>query len=140
MVTRGGEPAQITIEQRVEWHDTDASGHHHHTSILRMAEVAEAELLERLGLWEELYGSFPRVHVSANFQEPLHFRARVDVRMQVAELRRTSIAFAFVVRLDGRQVADGRVVAVRLESDGRPGPWTERQRELLLESGDLTAR
>lgn len=105
-----------------------------------MAEVAEAELLERLGLWEELYGSFPRVHVSANFQEPLHFRARVDVRMQVAELRRTSIAFAFVVRLDGRQVADGRVVAVRLESDGRPGPWTERQRELLLESGDLTAR
>jgi YbgC/YbaW family acyl-CoA thioester hydrolase len=140
MATRDGEPAEITIEQRIEWHDTDASGHHHHASILRMAEAAEAELLERLGLAEELYGSFPRVHVSADFQEPLHFRARVDVHIKVAELRRTSIAFAFVVKLEGRQVADGRVVAVRLESDGRPAPWTERQRELLLESGDLTAR
>lgn len=140
MAGRGGGPAQITVEQRIEWHDTDASGHHHHASILRMAEVAEAELLERLGLWEELYGSFPRVHVSADFAEPLHFRARLDVRIEVAEVRRTSITFAFAVRRDGRQVADGRVVAVRLGSGGEPEPWTDRQRELLLESGDLTGR
>jgi len=140
MAGRGGGPAQITVEQRIEWHDTDASGHHHHGAILRMAEAAEAELMEQLGLSDELYGSFPRVHVSVDFVEPLHFRARVEVQIEVAEVGRTSATFAFVVRLEGRKAADGRVAAVRLGGEGRPEPWTDRQRELLLESGDLTAR
>jgi acyl-CoA thioesterase FadM len=96
MATSGSAgPALITIQQRVEWQDTDASGHHHHGAILRMAEVAEAELLERLGLADELYGSFPRVHVSANFAESLRFRARVDVEIAVAELGSTSATFEF---------------------------------------------
>jgi acyl-CoA thioesterase FadM len=140
MATSGSAgPALITIQQRVEWQDTDASGHHHHGAILRMAEVAEAELLERLGLADELYGSFPRVHVSANFAESLRFRARVDVEIAVAELGSTSATFEFHVRIAGRTAADGRVVAVRLGPAGRPLAWTDRQRKLLLESGEVAA-
>ena len=67
-----------------------------------MAEVAEAELMERLGLTAELYGSFPRVHLSVDFVESLYFRARVDVQIEVAEVGRTSATFAFVVTLEGR--------------------------------------
>ncbi|HET8673447.1 MAG TPA: hypothetical protein VFL87_07420 [Thermoleophilaceae bacterium] len=135
-----GGPAQITIEQRVEWRDTDASGHHHQVAVLLMAEVAEAELLERLGLADELYGSFPRVHVSADFSEQLRFRARVGVQIAVAALGRTSATLEFIVRVGELTAAEGKMVAVRLGRGGRPAPWTARQRKLLLESGDVSRR
>jgi acyl-CoA thioesterase FadM len=133
-------PARITVHQRLEWADTDASGHHHHGAILRMAAVAEAELLERLELADELNGRFPRVHVSANMKAPLHFRARVEVELGVADVGRTSLTFELCVRTDAGAAADGRVVGVRLGRGGRPAAWTARQRRLFLESGDVTAR
>ena len=134
-----GEPARITIEQRLEWSDTDASGHHHHSAMFRMAAVAEAELFERLGLGEELYGGLPRVHVSLNLRSPVRFRARLEVELTVTEVGRTSIEFGFTVSTEGAIAADGRVVAVRVGNDRRPIPWTEGQRALLLEGGDVTA-
>lgn len=133
------EPARISIEQRLEWSDTDASGHHHHSAILRMAAVAEAELLESLGLLGALHGSLPRVHLTVDLRAPVRFRARLDVDLAVAEVGRTSIAFSFKVTADGATVADGRVVAVRVGRGGHPAPWTPRERRLLLESGDVSA-
>lgn len=132
-------PARIRTEQRLEWADTDASGHHHHGAMLRMAAVAEAELLETLGLADQVYGRLPRVQVSLNLRRPVRFRARVDVELSVADMGRTSIAFDFTISTDAGAVADGRVVAVRVAADGRPVRWTERQRRLLTASGDVTA-
>lgn len=133
------EPARISTEQRLEWSDTDASGHHHHSAMLRMAAVAEAELLERLGLLEALHGSLPRVQVTLDLRAPVRFRARLSVDLAVAQVGRTSIAFSFTIASDGATAADGRVVAVRVGRGGRPVRWTPRQRMLLLESGDVTA-
>jgi acyl-CoA thioesterase FadM len=133
------EPARISTEQRLEWSDTDASGHHHHSAMLRMAAVAEAELLERLGLLEALHGSLPRVHLTLDLCAPVRFRARLGVDLAVAQVGRTSIAFSFTITSNGATAADGRVVAVRVGRGGRPAPWTPRQRMLLLESGDVTA-
>lgn len=123
---------RVEIERRIEWSDTDASGHHHHAAILRMAEEAEAELMERLGL-AGLYGRLPRVHVEADFRRPLAFRDRVRVRLAVGELGRTSVTWEFEVRHGRRVAATGRVVAVKLAAGGRgPAPWTARERALLL--------
>lgn len=133
------EPARISTEQRLEWSDTDASGHHHHSAMLRMAAVAEAELLEQLGLLEALHGSLPRVRVTLDLRAPVRFRARLSVDLAVAQVGRTSIAFSFTITsADGANAADGRVVAVRVGRGGRPVRWTPRQRMLLLESGDVT--
>jgi acyl-CoA thioesterase FadM len=131
--------ASITIEQRLEWVDTDASGHHHFNAMFRMAAVAEAELLERLGMLDDLR-SLVRVHLSLNLRAPITFRERVDVELKVAEVGRTSVAFCFTITSQGATAADGRVVAVRMGHDGRPAPWPDDKRAMLLESGDITAR
>jgi len=50
----GGLPS-VVVHRRVEWHDTDAAGHHHHGAVLRWVESAETVLLERRSA-TELYG------------------------------------------------------------------------------------
>ena len=44
------QPSAATITRRVEWSDTDPSGHHHNTLIIRLAEAAERELMDAAGL------------------------------------------------------------------------------------------
>jgi hypothetical protein len=52
------EPASITIQRRIEWSDTDASGHWHNVAAFRMLEWAETALLDRLGLVDNVYAGF----------------------------------------------------------------------------------
>lgn len=50
--------AKVTIERTVEWYDTDAAGHQHHSCIVRFVEAAEAALLREHDLaW--LFGETP---------------------------------------------------------------------------------
>lgn len=133
------EPARIITAQRLEWSDTDASGHHHYGAMFRMAAVAESELLESLGLLDELSGGLPRVHMTLDLHAPVTFRARVNVELGVSELGTTSIAFEFTITADAGIVAEGRVVAVRVGDDGRPLAWTPLQRRILTESGTVPA-
>jgi acyl-CoA thioesterase FadM len=134
-MTAGG-PAAITVERRVEWSDTDAAGHHHFTSILRWAEQAEFVLQERLGIADLVAGHCPRVHLSVDFKRPAYAREVLAVDLAVAEVGRTSVRYAFVVRGHGETVAEGVVAAVFMR-DGRPMRWPEEVRRLLLESGRL---
>ena len=48
------------IRTRVAWVDTDAGGRIHFTSAFRWAEEAETELMRRVGVLGEQWGSFPR--------------------------------------------------------------------------------
>ncbi len=50
MTVELADPASVVIERRVEWPDTDAAGHQHHSVVMRWVEEAEAALLEPLGL------------------------------------------------------------------------------------------
>lgn len=133
MTARQG-PAAITVQRKVEWSDTDAAGHHHFTSVLRWAEQAEFVLQERLGIADVVSGHCPRVHVSVDFRRPAYARQILEIDFSVAELGRTSVRYAFVVRGDGETVAEGVVSAVFMR-DGRPTRWPEDVRRLLLESG-----
>src|SRR5690606_35087854 len=47
-----GAGAGVTIGRTVEWQDTDAAGHYHHSAVIRWVEAAETALHERLGLTE----------------------------------------------------------------------------------------
>lgn len=129
------EPASIVVTRRIEWADTDASGVYHNTVPLRLAEQAETRLLDRLGLLRDVYGRLPRVHMSVDLTEPLRFNDEVAVHLAVAEVGRTSVAYAFEIVKGDRSCARGRLVAVLLEGDRRPGRWTEEQRRLLLSAG-----
>jgi 2-aminobenzoate-CoA ligase len=130
-----GSPASITIQRRIEWSDTDASGHYHNTAAFRMIEWAETALFERLGLLEEIYGTLPRVHISIDFKRLLYFRQIVDISLAIAEVGASSLTYDFKIERDGELCVRAEVVTVLLNADGSKRQWSDDHRKLLLESG-----
>lgn len=129
-------PSSITVQRRIEWSDTDASGYWHNTAAFRWIEVAETTLLQRLGLLEEIYGRMPRVRISAEFRKGLRHKDLVDIELSIAEVGRSSVTYSFRMTSGGTVVAEGTAVAVLLDrAGGRPVPWPDEYRKLLLESG-----
>lgn len=129
--------AAVLVQRRVEWPDTDAAGHYHHSTVVRWVEAAEAVLYERLGL-SGLFGRIPRVRYEVEYAARLWFGDVVDIVLGVAELGRTSITYAFEVRRDDQVVASGRMVAVSSDpADGGTEPWTDEVRKAFTTSGIL---
>lgn len=129
--------AAVLVQRRVEWPDTDAAGHYHHSTVVRWVEAAEAVLYERLGL-SELFGRIPRVRYEVEYAARLWFGDIVDIVLGVAELGRTSITYAFEVRRDDQVVAAGRMVAVSSDpANGGTEPWTDQVRKAFTTSGGL---
>lgn len=127
--------AAVLVQRRVEWPDTDAAGHYHHSTVVRWVEAAEAVLYERLGL-SELFGRIPRVRYEVEYAARLWFGDVVDIVLGVGELGRTSITYAFEVRRDDQVVASGRMVAVSSDpADGGTEPWTDEVRKAFTTSG-----
>lgn len=122
---------QATITRRIHWFDTDSSTKYHNTAPLRLMEEAEAALLDQLGIVTEVYGHLPRRHVTIEYYKPLRFWDEVQVTVEIAEVGTTSITYAFEIAKDGERHADGRVVAVHIDGEGRPEPWSDRHARLL---------
>ncbi|MCI9886892.1 acyl-CoA thioesterase [Micrococcales bacterium 31B] len=104
------------ISRRVEWVDTDASGHHHNSLILRWAEAAESELFLGLGL-RHYFPAAPRVRQEVNYRAPIHFGDEVETVLWVEHLRGRSLTLRFETRLaaaPGTRVADGAIVTVHV--------------------------
>ena len=131
-------PASITIQRRIEWSDTDASGHWHNVAVFRMLEWAETALLDRLGVVEQVYGRLPRVHVSADFKGRLSHRDLVDITLRVEEVGRSSITYGATVTHQGEPVAEARFVVVLVDDEGTPRAWDDEHRRLLLTAGAQT--
>lgn len=129
--------AAVLVQRRVEWPDTDAAGHYHHSTVVRWVEAAEAVLYQRLGL-SGLFGRIPRVRYEVEYAARLWFGDVVDIVLGVGELGRTSITYAFEVRRDDQVVASGRMVAVSSDpADGGTEPWTDQARKAFTTSGVL---
>jgi acyl-CoA thioester hydrolase len=115
--------AEVTIERRVEWPDTDAAGHQHHSVVLRWVEAAEAELLRARGL-SHLFGRTPRVRYAVDYSTRLWFDEPVTIRLAVETIGRTSLEYAFQVHGPHGLAAAGTMVVVHAEPTA-PGstPW-----------------
>jgi acyl-CoA thioester hydrolase len=134
----GKGPASVAISRRIQWFDTDASTKYHNTAPLRLMEEAEVVLLDRLGILREVYGRLPRAHASIDYRTPLRFWDECEVRVEVSEVGRSSITYAFsITGPEGRVASEGTVVAVLVDDQVRSRPWPEGHRRLLLESGPL---
>ncbi|MEU6734627.1 thioesterase family protein [Streptomyces physcomitrii] len=119
----GPAPLAVTLKRRVEWVDTDAAGHQHHSAILRWVEAAEAQLLRAHGL-EWLFGRAPRVRHEVDYRARLWFGEEVTTHLRVERLGRTSLAYAFEVHGREGLAAEGRLVVVHAEPDAPAAtPW-----------------
>ncbi len=127
--------ASVVVERRVEWSDTDASGHHHNTFIARLLEAAEAVLLRRLGL-EHLTIATPRVRYEVDFRSRLFFGDAVEAHIRVEAVGRTSLTYRLVVRRAAAVVAEARCVVAHARPDQeRAEPWPDDVRALLVGAG-----
>lgn len=86
----------IVIERAVDWQDTDAAGHYHHSTVVRWVEAAEAALLDRIGLcW--LFGRIPRVRYEVDYRERLWFGDTASIDLSVGNVGRSSLRYDFVI-------------------------------------------
>jgi acyl-CoA thioester hydrolase len=120
-VSRG---AAISIRRRVEWPDTDAAGHYHHSSVIRWVEAAEAELHESLDL-PELFGTVPRVRYEVDYLDRLWFRDAITVELWVDHVGSSSLSYGFEVSRDGHgPAARGAMICVHSAPDTpKASPW-----------------
>ncbi|MCX5409391.1 acyl-CoA thioesterase [Streptomyces sp. NBC_00335] len=135
----------VVVERRVEWTDTDAAGHYHHSTVIRWVEAAEAVLLRRLGL-SHLFGSTPRVHFEADYRARLWFGEAVRTELRVTKVGTSSLHYAFTVRgepgpegpegPDGAVAASGRMVIAHSAARATgTTPWPAEVREVLTKAG-----
>ena len=113
--------AAVTLRRRLEWADTDATGAWHNTALWRYLEDAERELLRGVDLLDLLV-RIPRRRVEAEFLAPVRFDDEVTVRLEVAAVGRTSIAYALELEVDGATVARASAVVVHVDGEGRSTP------------------
>ncbi|MBT2509333.1 acyl-CoA thioesterase [Streptomyces sp. ISL-98] len=127
----------VVIERRVEWIDTDAAGHYHHSTVVRWVESAEAVLLRRLGL-AHLFGSTPRVRFEADYRARLWFGETVRTELRVTKVGASSLHYAFTVRGEGEEgaAATGRMVIAHAAARATgSAPWPDDVREVLTKAG-----
>ncbi|MFI8451852.1 AMP-binding protein [Streptomyces erythrochromogenes] len=129
-------PPSVLVERRVEWTDTDAAGHYHHSTVVRWVEAAEAVLLHRLGL-SHLFGSTPRVHFEADYRARLWFGDTVRTELRVTKVGSASLHYAFTVRgAQGGEAAAGRMVIAHSAAHATGStPWPDDVRDLLGAAG-----
>jgi acyl-CoA thioester hydrolase len=132
MSRHGPASRDVTVRGRMEWIDTDAAGIHHHTTITRFAESAEAELMRQLDL-PDYFGSAPRVRFEVSYEAPLRFGQQVTTVLRVERVGNSSLALSFEVwgeEFAGRQrerAAAGRYVTVHV-TGGIAGPEGKKPR------------
>lgn len=127
--------ASMLVQRRVEWSDTDASGIHHNTFIVRLAEAAEQALWRRLALTDRS-AFVPRVRIEVDFLKPLSAGQMVEGEISVEEVGRSSLTFRFEARAKGEKVAEARIVGVLVSQETwKPIEWPEAAKQTLLGAG-----
>ncbi|MEU6827119.1 acyl-CoA thioesterase [Nocardia beijingensis] len=123
------------VRRLVDWQDTDAAGHYHHSTVIRWVEAAEAELLNRAGLaW--LTGRLPRVRYEVDYRQRLWFGDTAHLELVLSRLGTTSLRYDFeLTRIPrpGRDpapetasAAAGLVIAAFAPSPDQPAqPWPD---------------
>jgi acyl-CoA thioester hydrolase len=115
----GEELPSVVVQRRVEWHDTDAAGHHHHGAVLRWVESAESVLLHRRDA-TALYGRIPRVHYEADYRNRVFYGQVIEIELAVERVGEKSVRYAFVVRSGDLVAATGKLVMAMASRDS-PG-------------------
>lgn len=126
---------RVEVARVVDWVDTDAAGHYHHSSVIRWVEAAENALHEELGLLD-LFGSVPRVRYEVDYLDRLWFREEVVTSLWVEKVGGASLTYAFEVVGPRGPAARGRLVCVNIgdgpSGEGSPAtPWPEQVRAAL---------
>jgi YbgC/YbaW family acyl-CoA thioester hydrolase len=131
-------------QRAVEFHETDAAGLVHFTNLFRWMEAAELAFLHErdvsvLAVDAVKNSGWPRAAVRAEFLAPLRFGDKVETRLWLVKIGRSSIRYRFEIwRLNGRGgprlSATGEITTVhvaRLRGKLAPAPLPAAIRQKL---------
>jgi YbgC/YbaW family acyl-CoA thioester hydrolase len=109
----------FTLQSRVRFGDTDASGRIFYVSLLRHFEAAETEFLRHLGFtyrdFRDPIVEFPRVRVECDYISPLGYDDLLDIEVTVERVGRSSFTLGFAVSVQGRLAARAKLTIVALD-------------------------
>ncbi len=111
---------------RVIYGDTDQMGVVYYANYFRYFEFARGELFRALGgsyLEFEKQGlGLPVVEASCNYRSPAKYDDILEIDIQVADVRRASMRFAYQVRRESSDVllSEGHTVHACVGPDGKP--------------------
>lgn len=115
MSTNGREP--FVYRHQVQFVDTDMIGIVHFSNYFRYMEASEDALLRHIGvplLIEEdgVPISFPRLNANCSFLSPIRYPDIVEIEVGIRELGPKKLRFGFHFRVEGRDCADGEILAI----------------------------
>jgi acyl-CoA thioesterase FadM len=130
------DPARIVLRRRIEWMDTDAAGIYHYTTVLRLAEAAEAALCTSLGIADRMFGFLPRVGLALEFRRPLRFNDPVELELSVAGVSRSTVRYALTLTGPDGLAAQGTISGCLIDGESkRAVRWPHDMRQLLSGGG-----
>ncbi len=128
----------VEARLRVIYGDTDQMGVVYYANYFRYFELARGEYLRQKG---GSYGALERdtglvlpvVEASCEYKAPARYEDVLVIRLEVAELRRASLAFRYEIRREGDGVllCTGRTLHACVRPDGRPTRLPEALAALL---------
>ena len=105
---------------RVRFHECDPQGVVFNAHYFAYFDIALTEM------WREAFGSYGAVvaggtdvvvvEASATFRAPARFDDELDVELRVDRLGTTSMAMAAIIRRDGAELVEGRMVHVFVDT------------------------
>jgi YbgC/YbaW family acyl-CoA thioester hydrolase len=100
--------------RRVEFAETDQAGIAHFSVFFRYMEEAEHALWRAAGLSIAPRGQagWARVAAAFDFKSPLRFEDECDIFVEIAEVGRRTVRYAFTFRLGDRLVGTGTMTTV----------------------------
>ncbi|GIW98037.1 MAG: 4-hydroxybenzoyl-CoA thioesterase [Pirellulaceae bacterium] len=111
-------PDQFRYQRRVEFCETDAAGIAHFSAFFCYMEQTEHAFWRSLGetvlqdLGDGWHLSWPRVHVECDYRSAAKFEDLLTISLQVGRLGARSLTTVYHVEVEGRTIAEGKVVAV----------------------------
>lgn len=124
-------PTGVSLDARVEWSDTDAAGHYHHSTVIRWVEAAEAKLLRSIGR-ADLFGVIPRVKYGVEYRGRVWFGDVVTTTIEIVRIGTSSLTYGFTVEGPEGPVANGTMTVVHTSSSSTGSqPWPADLRAAL---------
>jgi acyl-CoA thioester hydrolase len=128
----------VPTEIRVIYGDTDQMGFVYYANYLRFFESGRNEYLRATGMpyrgiEEELGIRLPVVEAGIHYKQPARYDDLLVVETVLAQLRRASARFEYVVRRSGEALVTGYTVHACIDFDGAIQRLPESLRARLTE-------
>lgn len=120
-------------KHEIRYYECDRMGITHHSNYIRIMEEARIDFLDKLGYgFDKIEAEgvvSPVVSVECKYKSPTTFKDIVEVEVQLSGLSEMKFEFTYIMRKEGKLVAEGRSVHCFSEN-GRPVQISKRLPEL----------